>query len=80
MSSYPRRLSNLIARLFWFLLFVVVGIIRTLWLLIIPFFIVAIIAAVLGISWQWMIPLLLVFGVAIFVRLWITHPYRNRSA
>jgi hypothetical protein len=77
-SSYLRRLPSLIARLFWFVLFVVVGIIRTAWLLIIPFVVVSIIAALLGISWQWMVPILVVFGVVIFVRLWNSHPYRNR--
>jgi hypothetical protein len=71
-------LPSLIARLFWFVLFVVVGIIRTVWLLVIPFFIVGTILAVLGISWQWMLPILVVFGVAIFVVLWNRHPYRNR--
>jgi hypothetical protein len=78
-SSYLRRLPSLIARLFWFVLFVVVGIIRTVWLLVIPFFIVGIIAAILGfpVSWQWMVPILVVFGVAIFVLLWNRHPYRN---
>ena len=63
MSSYLRRLPNLIARLFWFLLFVVVGIIRVAWLLIIAFFVVGLIAALFGItfSWQWMVPILVVF-------------------
>ena len=79
MSSYLRRLPSLIARLFWFVLFVVVGIIRTVWLLVIAFFIVGIIAALLGIafSWQWMVPILVVFGVALFTLLWNRHPYRN---
>jgi hypothetical protein len=78
-SSYVRRLPSLSARLFWFVLFVVVGIIRTVWLLVIPFFIVGIIAALLGIpfSWQWMVPILVVFGVALFILLWNRHPYRN---
>jgi hypothetical protein len=78
-SSYLRRLPNLIARLFWFLLFVVVGIIRVGWLLIVAFFVVGLIAALFGItfSWQWMVPILVVFGVALFVLLWNRHPYRN---
>ena len=80
MSSYLRRLPNLISRFFWFLLFFVVGIIRTGWLLFIAFLIVGLIAALLGIplSWLWMVPILVALGVALFVLLWKRHPYRNR--
>jgi hypothetical protein len=79
-SSYLRRLPNLISRLFWFLLFVVVGIIRTVWLLAIAFLFAGTIAALFGmplVDWQWIVPTLVVFGVALFILLWKRHPYRN---
>jgi hypothetical protein len=75
-TEYLRRVPNLIARAFWFVLWLIVGIIRVGWLLYLTLFVLAavvVFAMFLLDGALWMAPLVAFFAFAFFVQ------FRNRS-
>jgi len=75
-TEYLRRLPSLISRAFWFVLWLVVGSIRVVWLLYLTLFVlgaVVVFAMLLLDGALWIAPLVAFFAFAFFVQ------FRNRS-
>jgi hypothetical protein len=75
-TEYLRRLPNLIARAFWFVLWLVVGTIRVAWLLFLTYtvLIAALVFVMLLLDGAlWVAPFVAFFAFAFFVQ------FRNRS-
>ena len=79
--EHIRRLPRLISRAFWFLLWLIVGSIRVLWLLYITTFVLAavfVLALLILDGALWLVPILAVFGFAVFVL--FRNRWRRQSA
>ena len=74
--EYLRRLPSLISRAFWFVLWLVVGSIRVVWMLYLTLFVLAavvVLAMLLLDGALWLVPILIVFGFCTYIL------FRNRS-
>jgi hypothetical protein len=74
--EYLRRLPSLVSRAFWFVLWLVVGSIRVVWMLYLTLFVLAavvVLAMLLLDGALWLVPILIVFGFCTYIL------FRNRS-
>ena len=74
--EYLRRLTSLVSRAFWFVLWLVVGSIRVVWMLYLTLFVLAavvVLAMLLLDGALWLVPILIVFGFCTYIL------FRNRS-